>query len=93
MKQSKEKVTLKYSKKEQDFITKYPEYKNRNGRITGNFLLGLLELAEETVISRGNESLRDYFDKGGFDIETFKISINAKQGQTNNERVDGRKFT
>jgi len=36
MVRSKEKVTVKWSKKEKCWISKYPEWKNRNGRITGN---------------------------------------------------------
>lgn len=93
MKRSKEKVTLKYSKAEKEFLVKYPEYKNRNGRITGNFFSGLLDMAEQRVKELGSENLKDYFEKGGFDIETFTISISAKMGQKVNERIDGRKFT
>lgn len=86
----KEKVTLKYSKSKKDFISRYPEYKNRNGEITGLFFTSLYQLAESKVIDLGYESLRDYFDKGGFDIDTFTISINAKIGQTQNIRSDGK---
>ena len=86
----KEKVTLKYSKARKEFIVRYPEYTNRNGGITGSFFSHLYDLAESRVIDLGYESLRDYFDKGGFDIDTFTISINAKIGQTQNIRNDGK---
>lgn len=86
----KEKVTLKYSKARKDFISRYPEYSNRNGEITGLFFTNLYYLAESKANELGYDSLRDYFDKGGFDIDTFTISINAKIGQSQNIRTDGK---
>lgn len=93
MKRNPEKVTLRYSKKEKDIVTSYPEYKNRNGKITANILYTFYEMAEKYAKENGYKDLREYFDKGGFDFETFTISINAKNGQTQNIRVDGRVFS
>jgi hypothetical protein len=89
MKKCKERVWSKWSKKESDWIFRYPEYKNSNGRITAKFISGMIETADNTVRSLGYENLRDYFEKGGFDPDTFTISINAKHG-SNNIRVDGK---
>jgi hypothetical protein len=93
MKRNPEKVTLRFSKKENDIVTSYPEYKNRNGKITANILYTFYEMAEKYAKENGYKDLREYFDKGGFDFETFTISINAKNGQTQNIRVDGRVFS
>lgn len=88
---AKEKVTAKWNKKEKDWFYRYPEYKNRNGRITAHFLDTIIHLAEEYAIKELKcKSLRDYFEGGGFDPDTFTISINAKIGQTLNLREDGR---
>ena len=84
MVRSKEKVTVKWSKKEKCWISKYPEWKNRNGRITGNSFFNMIRLFDESISKdwEGNptqyDSLRDYLDKGGFDPDTFTISVNAK---------------
>ena len=86
----KEKVTLKYSKARKEFIVRYPEYTNPNGNITGLFFSHIYDLAQSKANDLGYESLRDYFDKGGFDIDTFTISINAKIGQIQNIRTDGK---
>lgn len=92
MKRNPEKVTLRYSKRQKDIVTSYPEYTNRNGKITANILYTFYEIAEKYAKERGCKDLREYFDKGGFDFETFTISINAKNNKTQNIRVDGRVF-
>ena len=82
---SKEKVTVKWSKKERDWITRYPEWKNRNGRITGCSLLHMIAKWEEFHSKdwegkpTGFISLRKYLEEGGFDPDTFTISVNAKK--------------
>lgn len=73
------KVTLKWSEKQQDFIVRYPEMPNRNGRITGSFFCHITEMAEDYAKKIGYESLKDYFSKGGFDINTFRITIELKE--------------
>jgi len=40
---SKEKVTVKWSKKENCWISKYPEWRNRNARILGNNFFTMIE--------------------------------------------------
>lgn len=90
MKRSPEKVTLKYSKSRSEFILRYPEYTNRNGKITANFISGIFDFAQKEVERLGYKNLKDYFEVGGFDVETFTISINAKVGQKTNKRCDGR---
>ncbi len=74
MKRSKEKVTVKWSKKENDWVSKYPEWENRNARILGN---NFFEMIKEFEKWKG-ESLRQVLINGGFDPETFTISVNAK---------------
>ncbi len=84
MKRSKEKVTVKWSTKEKDWISKYPEWKNRNARITGNALFDMIRTWEAFMSKNwegkptGFKSLRDYLSDGGFDPDTFTISVNAK---------------
>lgn len=75
---------MKWSKKEKCWISKYPEWENRNGRITGNSFFNMITMFDESISKNleGNptqyDSLRDYLDKGGFDPDTFTISVNAK---------------
>lgn len=84
MKRSKEKVTLKWSKREKDWVSKYPEWKNRNAKITGNAFFDMIRKFEEFISKdwQGNPTeftnLRDYLSRGGFDPDTFTISVNAK---------------
>ncbi len=86
---AKEKVTAKWSKKENDWLIRWPEYKNRNGKITANFISGMIEYANNYVKQLGCKDLRDYFESGGFDPDTFEIKIHAKLGQIKNTRIDG----
>jgi len=77
-----EKVTVKWSKKEQDWISKYPEMPNRNGRITGNAFFLMIQKFEEFMRtdwegkSTGFTSFRTYLKDGGFDPDSFTISVN-----------------
>jgi general stress protein 26 len=65
--------------------------KNRNGKITAHFFDTIIKLATDYVTKEMKyKNLRDYFESGGFDPDTFTISINAKIGQTLNLREDGR---
>lgn len=73
MKRSKEKVTVKWSKKESDWVSKYPDWENRNARILGN---NFFEMIKEFEKWKG-ESLRQVLINGGFDPDTFTISVNA----------------
>jgi hypothetical protein len=81
MTKSKEKVVVKWSKKENDWLSKYP---NRNGRITGNSFFTMIKQFEEFMSKdwqgkpTGFTSLRDYLSDGGFDPDTFTISVHAK---------------
>jgi len=78
------KVTARWSKKENDWVFKYPEMGNRNGRITAHFLNGMIARADsyckESLKTKG---LRDYFISGGFDPDTFTISINQIETKEN----------
>ena len=84
MKISKEKVTVKWSKKENDWLSKYPEWKNRSVRIIGNSFFNMISKWEEFMSKdwegkpTGFVSLRQYLSDGGFDPDTFTISVNAK---------------
>lgn len=84
MKRSKEKVTVKWSNKENDWLSKYPEWENRNARITGNCFFDMIRKWEEFMSKdwegkpTGFVSLRKYLSDGGFDPDTFTISVHAK---------------
>lgn len=81
---SKEKVIVKWSTTEKDWVSKYPEWKNKNARITGNAFFSMIRKFEEFMSSdwegkpTGFKNLRQYLSDGGFDPDTFKISVNAK---------------
>ena len=74
MKRSNEKVIVKWSKKESDWVSKYPEWENRNARILGNNFFTMIEEFEKWK----GESLIQVLINGGFDPDTFTISVNAK---------------
>jgi hypothetical protein len=74
MKRSKEKVTVKWSKREGDWVSHYPEWENRNARILGNNFFTMIQEFEKWK----GESLRQVLINGGFDPDTFTISVNAK---------------
>lgn len=80
----KEKVTVKWSKKEKDWVSRYPEWPNRNARITGGAFFDMIRKFEEFMSKdwegkpTGFTNLRDYLSSGGFDPDTFTISVKAK---------------
>jgi len=84
MKRSKEKVVVKWSKKEKDWISKWPEWPNRNARITGNCFFDMIRKFEEFMSKDWEgkptdfKNLREHLSDGGFDPDTFTISVNAK---------------
>lgn len=74
-----EKVTVKWSKRENDWQSKYPEWPNRNARIVGNAFFTMIRLYEEQFAQKsGYKDLRDYLDKAGLDPDTFTITVKAK---------------
>lgn len=83
-KRSKQKVTVKWSKKENDWQSKYPEWENRNARIPGNAFFSMISYFEEKMRSNykgeptGFKDFRTYLSEGGFDPDTFTISVCAK---------------
>ena len=92
MKRSKQKVIVKWSKREKDWLSKYPEWENRNARITGNAFFNMIKKFEEFMSKdwqgkpTGFTNLRDYLSKGGFDPDTFTISVHAKIKNEKNGR-------
>jgi hypothetical protein len=75
-----EKVTVKWSKKENDWQSKYPEWENRNARIVGNSFFTMIRLYEQEIAQKsGYKDFRDYLDKAGLDPDTFTISVKAKK--------------
>lgn len=79
------KVTVKWSKREKDWQSRYPEWENRNARITGNSFFIMIQKFEEFMSKdwqgkpTGFTNLRDYLSNGGFDPDTFTISVKAKK--------------
>lgn len=74
---SKEKVTVKWSKKENDWQSRYPEWPNRNARIVGNAFFTMIRNYEEFMKPSGYADFRDYLTKAGFDPDTLTITIKA----------------
>lgn len=77
------KVTVKWSKKENDWRSKYPDWQNRNARIIGNSFFTMIQKFEELMRKdwegkpTGFTTLRDYLSNAGFDPDSFRISVNA----------------
>lgn len=69
------KVTVKWNKKENDWITKYPEWKNRNARILG---LNFLTMIQEFEKWKG-EDLRKVIEGAGFDPDSLTITVKERQ--------------
>ena len=69
----KPKVTVKWNKKERDWVSKYPEWANRNPRILGNNFFQMIAEFEKWK----GESLRDTIVNAGFDPDTLEISVKA----------------
>jgi hypothetical protein len=82
-----EKVTVKWSKREKDWQSCYPEWENRSARIIGNSFFTMISKFEEFMSNDwqgkpiGFTSLRDYLSEGGFDPDTFTISVKAKKNK------------
>lgn len=72
---SKEKVTVKWSKREKDWQSKYPEWPNRNARIVGNAFFTMIRLYEDQMRPMGYKDFRDYLTKAGLDPDTFTITV------------------
>lgn len=70
----KDKVTITWSKRERDWLSKYTESNGRNGRILGNNFFTMIEEFERWK----GEKLRDVISNAGFDHDTFTISVKAK---------------
>lgn len=93
MKRSKEKVTVKWSKKENDWVSRYPEWPNRNGRITGNAFFSMIQEFEKFMSKNwegkptGFTNLRDYLISGGFDPDTFTITVNALKKEDASNKI------
>ena len=81
---SKEKITLKWSKKERDWISHWPEWENGNARAVSHCFFNMIRKYEEFMSYNWEgkrtefKSLRDHLIEGGFDPDTFTISVNAK---------------
>jgi len=77
------KVVVKWSKKEKDWQSKYPEWKNRNARIVGNSFFDMIRKFEDFMANdwegkpTGFKNLRTYLLDAGFDPDTFSISVKA----------------
>ncbi len=71
----KEKVTVKWSKKEKDWISKWPEWENRNAKILGNNFFTMIQEFEKYK----GEKLRKVISDAGFDPDSFTISVRAKK--------------
>jgi hypothetical protein len=74
---SKEKVTVKWSKREKDWQSRYPEWPNRNARIVGGAMLSMITRFEERMQPMGYKDFRDYLTKAGLDPDTFTITVKA----------------
>jgi hypothetical protein len=74
---SKEKVTVKWSKKGKDWQSRYPEWGNRNARIVGNAFFTMIRRYEEFMQPSGYIDFRDYLTKAGFDPDTLTITVKA----------------
>ena len=77
-----DKAEVVWSKKENDWVGKYP---NRNGKIvTGSFFTMITEFEKFMSYNWKGErtdfkDFRTYLEEGGFDPDTFKISVKLKK--------------
>lgn len=66
-------------------MSRYPEWENRNARIMGNAFFDMIKQFENSMSKNwegkptGFTNLRDYLSNGGFDPDTFTISVKAKK--------------
>ena len=81
MSKYRKKVTVKWSKKENDWISNYP---SRNGRITGNAFFNMIRKFEEFMSTNwegkptGFTNIRDYLSSGVFEQDKFTLSVKEK---------------
>ena len=74
----KDKCIIKWSKKERDYEVHYPD---RNGRIIGKAVFGMINRWEDFMRKdwQGNptdfKDFRTYLREGGYNPDTFKITI------------------
>lgn len=75
------KTTVKWSKKENDWVCKYPD---RNGRLIGDALFTMIDKFEEFMKTdhTGGKTdftnFRDYLTSAGYDPDSFNISVKKK---------------
>ena len=69
------KVVLKWSKKQNEFIAKYPAMQNRNGSIVAKAFLYMMTDFEKSI----KNDLRTYLTEGGFDADSFTITVKVKK--------------
>lgn len=79
-----ERVIVKWSKKENDWVSRWPEWKNRNAKIVGNNFFTMIQEYEKLKSKdwegkpTGFVSLRQFLSDAGFDPDTFTISVKVK---------------
>lgn len=71
---AKPKVIVKWSKREKDWLSRYPEWENRNAKILGNNFFMMISEFEKWK----GEHLRKVISDAGFDPDSFTISVTAK---------------
>jgi hypothetical protein len=80
----RESVRVKWSKRENDWVSRFPEWENRNARIVGNAFFTMIERYEHFRLNdwQGNptefKDLRTYLFDAGFDPDSFTISVKAR---------------
>lgn len=78
----KNKVIVKWSEKENDWVSKY---ESRDGKIVSGAFFDMIRKFEEFMSKdwegkpTGFTNLRDYLSDSGFDPNTFTISVTRKQ--------------
>jgi len=85
MKKISKKVTLRWSKKENDWICEWPEWENRSAKAIAGGFFDMIQKFEEFMSKdfegrpTGFVTFREYLLSGGFDPDTFKITVEAKK--------------
>lgn len=67
----KKKVILKWSKRENEWICKYPEMTNRNGSVTAKIFLNFIHNFENKM----NCDFRTHLEKWWLNPDTFTIRV------------------
>lgn len=86
----KNKVVLKWSKKRKDWEVNHPEWPSRNADIIGDALFEMIARFEKFMSTNwegkptGFTNLRDYLERGGFDPDTFTISVKGPTEENKN---------